>query len=258
MALVFRVPSYHPTCSPSTRVVPRLRFFDDDDLWRDIALALAQDDRPAFWGRKQSSQGRFKIATIPLNQYKPEEISLDVDPEKITLHGLHRSENENGFENSEFKKVIKMPEGIDPTSVTSTPSEDGRDLLLTGIKRVQENKKDEDKSFAVKLNLSGYKPDEIKVQLRGQELTVTGKQRSEESALQWSRDFHRRILLPDDVDLSSVSSRLSKEGLLTIEAPRDAAFLPSARSLDVTMEEVASQIEDEAKASSNGGEDQNQ
>ncbi|XP_067026456.1 heat shock protein Hsp-16.48/Hsp-16.49-like [Acropora muricata] len=100
-----------------------------------------------------------------------------------------------------------MPEGIDPTSVTSTPSEDGRDLLLTGIKRVQENKKDED--------LSGYKPDEIKVQLRGQELTVTGKQRSEENGLQWSRDFHRCILLPDDVDLSSVSSRLSKEGLLT-------------------------------------------
>ena len=87
---------------------------------------------------------------------------------------------------------------------------------------------------------------------------MTGKQRSEENALQWSRDFHRRILLPDDVDRSSVSSRLSKEGLLTIEAPRDAAFLPSARSLDVTMEEVASQIEDEAKASSNGGEDQNQ
>ena len=82
------------------------------------------------------------------------------------------------------------------------------DLLLTGIKRVQENKKDEDKSFAVKLNLSGYKPDEIKVQLRGQELTVTGQQRSEEDGLQWSRDFHRRILLPDDVDLSSVSSRL--------------------------------------------------
>ena len=146
-------------------------------------MALAQDDRPAFWGRKQSSQGRFKIATIPLNQYKPEEISLDVDPEKITLP-LHRSENENGFENSEFKKVIKMPEGIDPTAVTSTPSEDGRDLLLTGIKRVPKNKKDEDRNFAVKLNFSGYKPDEMKVQLSSQELTVTGKQRTEENGLQ--------------------------------------------------------------------------
>ena len=92
----------------------------------------------------------------------------------------------------------------------------------------------------------------------GQELKVTGKQRSEENGLQWSRDFHRRILLRDDIDLSSVSSRLSKEGLLTIKSPRDPAFLPSERSFDVTLEEVTSQIEDEAKASSNGGEDQNQ
>ena len=154
--------------------------------------------------------------------------------------------------------MIKMPEGIDPTSVTSTPSEDGRDLLLTGIKRVQENKKEEDKNFAVKLNLSGCKSDEIKVQLRGQELTVTGKQRLKEDGLQWSRDFHRRILLPDDVGLSSVSSRLSKEGLLTIEAPCDRAFLPSERSLHVAMEEVSSQIEDEAKSSSKDGEDHTQ
>ena len=114
------------------------------------------------------------------------------------------------------------------------------------------------KNFSVKLNFSGYKPDEIKVQLRGQELTVTGKQRSKEGGLQWSRDFHRRILLPDDVGLSSVSSRLSKEGFLTIEAPRDRAVLPSERSLDVAMEEVASQIEDEAKSPSNGGEDHTQ
>ena len=42
-----------------------------------------------------------------------------------------------------------------------------------GIKRVEENNKGDDKKFAVKLNQSGYKPDDIKVQLRGQELTVT-------------------------------------------------------------------------------------
>ena len=43
-----------------------------------------------------------------------------------------------------------------------------------------------------------------------------------------------------------------------VKGPRDAAFLPSERSLDVTLEEVASQIEDEAKSSSYGGEDYNQ
>ena len=88
------------------------------------------------------------------------------------MRGQHRPKDKNGFENSQFKKVIKIPDGVDPTLVASTASEDGRALVLTGIKRVEENKKDYDKKFAVKLNLSGYKPDEVKVQLRGQELTV--------------------------------------------------------------------------------------
>ena len=50
---------------------------------------------------------------------------------------------------------------------------DGRALVLLGIKREEENNKDEDKKFEVKLAQSGYKPDEIKVQFRGQELAVT-------------------------------------------------------------------------------------
>ena len=95
------------------------------------------------------------------------------------------------------------------------------------------------------MNLSGYKPDKIKVQHRGQKLTVTAKQRSEENGFQCSRDFHRRILLPDDVDLTSVTTRLSKEGLLTIEAPRVPASFPSQKTLNVTTKELESQTEDE-------------
>ena len=82
---------------------------------------------------------------------------------------------------------------------------------------MEENNKDNDKKFAVMLNLSGYKSDEIKVQLRGQELTFTGKQRSEEDGLQRSRDYHRRILLPDDADLSSVTSRLLNNHILELQ-----------------------------------------
>ncbi|XP_068682824.1 uncharacterized protein [Montipora foliosa] len=238
MALVFRFPT-----SSYTLGIPRFRF--SDDLWREIALAYEQEDRGSFRDQTQSAQGAIKIATVPLNQYKPEDISLDVDNEKITLHGQHRSEDENGFENSEFKKVFKIPEGVDPTSVKSKASHDGRALVLEGIKRVKDSKKEEDRKFSVKLNLSGFEPGEIKVQLRGQELTVTGKQRSEESGLQWSRDYHRQILLPDDADLGSVTSSLSTEGILTIEAPRDPALLPNERTVDVTMEEGETQSEDQ-------------
>lgn len=226
--------------------VPSFGFFHD--LLREIVSAYEQEAGNTGCGRRQnkSTQGPIQIASFPLNQYKPGEISLDVDSENITLHGQHRSEDKNGFENSEFKKVIKIPEGVDPTSVTSRASQDGGSLVLEGIKRVEESAKKDDGNFAVKLDLSGFKPEEIKVQRRGQELTITGKHRSEDSVSHWSRDYCRRVVLPDDVDLSSVTSRLSKEGQLVIEASRDPALLPSERSVDVTMEFEEPQTEEEA------------
>ena len=177
---------------------------------------------------------------------------MDVDSEKITLHGQHRSDSEDGFENSEFKKVIKLPEGVDPATVTSRAIQGGGVLLLEGIKRVEEKAKVDDGKFTVKLDLHGFNSQDIKVQLRGRELTITGKSKSEESGLYLSRDYSRRILLPNDANLGSVTSRLSKEGLLTIEASRDPALLPSNRSVEITMEVDEPQPEEEAKQSTSG------
>jgi len=59
-------------------------------------------------------------------------------------------------------------------------------------------------------------------------LTVTGKQISEDLL---SCDYSRRILLPDDVDLGSVTTHLSKEGFLSM-----AASSLQQKAFDVTME----------------------
>ena len=238
--------------SSYSRAVPGFGFFPD--LWRELALAYEQETGDScFEQRKDKSpQGAIKIASVPLSQYKPEEISVAVDSEKITLHGQHRSEDENGFENSEFKKVIKIPQEVDPESVTSRVTPDGNALLLEGTKRVKEKVKKDDGKFAVNLDLSGFRPEEIKVKLHGQELTITGKRRSEDNGFHWSRDCSRRFLLPNDVDLSSVTSRLSKKGLLTIEASRNPALLPTTRSVEVTIEIDEPQPEDEAQQTTSG------
>ena len=69
----------------------------------------------------------------------------------------------------------------------------------------------------------------------------------------FSRDYSHRVLLPDDADLVLVTSRLSKEGLLIIEASRDPALL-----LDVSMELDEQSPEDEAKPVASGNtEEQN-
>ena len=59
-------------------------------------------------------------------------------------------------------------------------------------------------------------------------------------------------MLADDADLGSVTSRLSKEGLLIIEASRDPALLPKERNLDVSMEDDEQGPDYEAKHVASG------
>ena len=109
------------------------------------------------------------------------------------------------------------------------------------------------------MDLRGFKAEDIKVQLRGHEITVTGKHKSEDQGFYFSRDYSHRVLLPDDADLGSVTSRLSKEGLLIIEASRDPALLPKERNLDVFVELDEQSPEDEAKQEGSGDtEEENQ
>ena len=101
-------------------------------------------------------QAPIKIASLPLKQYKAEDISLDVDGENIILHGQRRSEGEDGFENNEFKKIIKLPDGIDPTTVKSRVMKNlkrGSVLVLEGDRILEEKAKQDDGRFVVKLDL---------------------------------------------------------------------------------------------------------
>ena len=229
------------------QVVPGYGFLQD--LWRNTA-ALFCEEQARQKKLMKTYSGPVKIASLPLNQYKPEEISLDVDGEFITIHGQHRYEGEDGFENSEFKKIIKLPEDVDPTSVTSQVTRDGSLLVLNGIiKRVEKEIKPNDGKFVAKLDLRGFKPEEINIQIRGHELIVAARHRSEDG----SRDYRRRVLLPDDVDLSSLTSRLSYKGVLIIEVSRDPAFVKRERNVDFAMKGDKPRPQDGAKqeASSN-------
>jgi len=170
-------------------------------------------------------QGTIKIACVLLRHYQPEEISLEVDSEKIILHGQHQCEQEDGFNKSEFVRVFKLPPGVDPTTVSLHFNQDGSVLVIGGAKHVED--KASDGKIEAKLDFSGFKPEEIKLQRRGNMLTITGIRHQSRSK------YSRCLVLPDDVDPRSVTSCLSKEGLLTIKASRDPAKL-SCKSFDDT------------------------
>ena len=206
-------------------------------------MALACEQEVGYWVQEQSNKGTVKIASVLLRHFKPENIALEVDSDKVILHGKHRSEREDGFYKCEFKRVFPLPQNVDPTTVTSRITQDGGVLIIEGLKHVEE--KEDDGKFETKLDVSGFKPEEVKIQLHGKELIVSGERKLEDGRANRSRGFSHCILLPNDVVVSSVRSRLSKEGLLTIEASRDPALLPPERAVDVLLE--TNETEDEPK-----------
>ena len=165
-------------------------------------MALACEQEVGYWVQEQFNKGTVKIASVLLRHFKPENIPLEVDRDKVILHGKHRSEREDGFYRCEFKRVFPLPQNVDPTTVTSRITQDGGVLIIEGLKHVEE--KEDDGKFETKLDVSGFKLEEIKIQLHGKELIVCGERKLEDGRANRSRGFSHCILLPDDVVVSSV------------------------------------------------------
>ncbi|KJH49162.1 Hsp20/alpha crystallin family protein [Dictyocaulus viviparus] len=78
----------------------------------------------------------------------------------------------------------------------------------------------DDKKFAVSLDVSQFRPQELNVHLEGRELTVEGKQehKSEHSFI--NRSFVRKWILPENVDLEAIHTQINDKGHLCVEAPK--------------------------------------
>ncbi|KAK6727030.1 hypothetical protein RB195_004998 [Necator americanus] len=78
----------------------------------------------------------------------------------------------------------------------------------------------DDKKFAVSLDVSKFKPEELQVHIDGRNLTIEGKQEEKTEHGQMERSFVRSWTLPDEVDLDAVHTQLTDVGHLCIEAPK--------------------------------------
>ena len=154
-----------------------------------------------------------------------------MDNEKVILYDVHQLEREDGFDKSESIRVFTLPQGVDPTTEKSRINPSNGVLVTEGTKQAED--KPNDGEFEAKLNFSGYKPEEIKLHLRANLLTITGIQVSDRH--QSPNTYSRFIVLPEDVDPTSVTSFLSGEGLLTIKASCDPAMLSRNSSDDITI-----------------------
>lgn len=84
--------------------------------------------------------------------------------------------------------------------------------VYNGLDRTRED------VFAVKLDVSQFKPVELSVKVEGTKLIVSGKHQNKSKNGSENCDFTREYEIPPDVEPASIASRITPTGVLIIEA----------------------------------------
>jgi HSP20 family molecular chaperone IbpA len=145
-----------------------------------------------------------------------------------------------GLEDCKQRKRVRSPSNL----VTSSP------------KVPKLNKSDK---FEVKLDVTHFRPEEITVKTVDKDLIVEGKhgERPDENGFV-SRQFTRRYEMPENIDLEQMTSSLSADGKLSIEAPIKQSS-PKERVIPITFVDKSEKTTENSKDSKESKEcDQNE
>jgi len=74
------------------------------------------------------------------------------------------------------------------------------------------------KSVTFACNVAGYLPNELKVDVEGQELVIKGEHKENKGGQSIHRTFQRRIKLPEGVAKESIQCNLDDKGQLMVQA----------------------------------------
>lgn len=89
------------------------------------------------------------------------------------------------------------------------------------------------KKFQVRMDVSKFKPEEIEVKAKDNSLMVHAKHCDETGGSKSYSEYKQQYLLPPSVDPVALASKLSDDGILTIEAPVNPALTQAAPKLAV-------------------------
>ncbi|XP_034241703.1 alpha-crystallin B chain isoform X2 [Thrips palmi] len=88
-----------------------------------------------------------------------------------------------------------------------------------------------DKKLKLRFDVSQYAPEEIVVKTVDNKLLVHAKHEEKTDSKSVYREYNREFLLPKGTNPESIKSSLSKDGVLTVEAPLPQAALGPAEKM---------------------------
>lgn len=189
-----------------------------------------------------ADQGEKFCVRLDVKHYRPDEITVKVDGQTMTITGKHRNEIENGYEACEFQRKYTIPEHIDTHTLTSNISQDGI-LTIEAAKKIslkegETEDSEEKENYHLSLDVSGYAPDEISIRVNGRDLIIRGEAKDEHNSDHGKSIHHRHFTwhynLPSDINVEALSSRYTKDSKLAIEAPRGQPL--ETRTLEIMKE----------------------
>jgi len=95
--------------------------------------------------------------------------------------------------------------------------------------------RDENGDLSLRCQTAGFKPEEIKVELDGDQLSVTGEHRESKDGESVERKYNRVIRLPKELDIEKTKCELDSNGELIVQVPRKEALKAPKQSIPVTM-----------------------
>ncbi|XP_014782498.1 heat shock protein Hsp-16.1/Hsp-16.11 [Octopus bimaculoides] len=151
------------------------------------------------------------------------------DRQRSLFSEIHKNmEDEFKRFDLELDRIRKDLFKLEPLSIEDF----GKNMLQVENPIVKDS--DGNKKLALRFDVSNFKPDEICVKTTDSTLHIQAKHEEKTPQKQVYREFSRHYTLPKSVDPLKLSSILTKDGVLHIEAPAPEAIeAPSERLIPI-------------------------
>lgn len=88
--------------------------------------------------------------------------------------------------------------------------------------------------FSMNFDVKDYRPEDISVTVEDETLVVQAKRKIEKDGGVSTKEFSRKIKIPPDVDPEKLTSSLTSDGILTVEAPAPPEYGAGATDRQIT------------------------
>ncbi|VDN56037.1 unnamed protein product [Dracunculus medinensis] len=127
------------------------------------------------------------------------------------------------FRDRNFERHFTRPYWTDYTLKESNKFGDGVGNII-----------DDDEQFSITIDTSQFSPEDLKVNIVDGQLIIEGKHESKiDQYGEIERSFVRKLMLPKNVTAESVTSELTKDGMLTVQTPKKSTDASRVRTIPI-------------------------